>query len=123
MAKSATPRGVEDTGFADKKLIENCPLVITTIECRNPTKDKKTYDFDYTIAGDPKDKDALFLKDIRESTRKEEGSGFFSTRTVKEESSCGRTGNTFIMNLGLAATPSATPTSTVQRSAITTSAR
>ena len=76
MAKSETPRGVEATGFADNKLIENCPLVITTIECR--PKDKKTYEFDYKIAGNPQDKDALFLKDIRESTKKEESSGFFS---------------------------------------------
>ena len=76
MAKSETPRGVEATGFADNKLIENCPLVITTIDCR--PKDKKTYEFDYKIAGNPQDKDALFLKDIRESTKKEESSGFFS---------------------------------------------
>lgn len=68
MAKTETPRGVEATGFSDKKLIENCPLVITTIDCRNPTKDKKTYEFDYKIPGNPKDKDALFLKDIHEST-------------------------------------------------------
>ena len=66
MATRETPRGVEATGFPDpeKQLIENCPLVITTIECR--PKDKKTYEFDYKIAGNPQDKDALFLKDIRE---------------------------------------------------------
>ena len=45
MAKTETPRGVEATGFSDKKLIENCPLVITTIDCR--PKDQKTYEFDY----------------------------------------------------------------------------
>ena len=49
MAKSATPRGVEDTGFADKKLIENCPLVITTIECREDEA-KKTCEFDYILS-------------------------------------------------------------------------
>ena len=76
MGTRETPRGVEATGFADNNLIEDCPLVITTIECR--PKDKKTYEFDYKIAGNPQDKDALFLKDIRESTKKEESSGFFS---------------------------------------------
>ena len=76
MAKTKTPSGVEATGsFFDKKLTENCPLVITTIDCRNPTKDEKTYEFDEKIPGKPKDKDALFLKDIHESTKKE--GGFF----------------------------------------------
>ena len=44
MAKRESPRGVEATGFPDNNLIENCPLVITTIECR--PKDKNTYEFD-----------------------------------------------------------------------------
>ena len=74
MATRETPKGVEATGFADNNLIENCPLVITTIDCR--PKDKKTYEFDYKITGNPEDKDALFLKDIRESTKKEESSSF-----------------------------------------------
>ena len=63
MAKTKTPSGVEATGsFFDKKLIENCPLVITTIDCR--PKDKKTYEFDEKIPGNPKDTDAFFLKDV-----------------------------------------------------------
>ena len=51
MATRETPRGVEATGFADpeKKLIENCPLVITTIECREDEA-KKTCEFDYILS-------------------------------------------------------------------------
>ena len=31
MATRETPRGVEATGFSEKKLIENCPLVISAL--------------------------------------------------------------------------------------------
>ena len=68
MAKTETPTGVESTGFPDNNLIENCPLVITTIDCRPKDEAKKTYEFDETIPGNPKDTDAFFLKDIHAST-------------------------------------------------------
>ena len=62
------PPGSKKGGYKPvvRSCVEKTSTGCTLLCCT--TKDEKTYEFDYKIPGNPKDKDALFLKDIHEST-------------------------------------------------------